>query len=282
MSAAAILERGAAAQSAPDGFGDKGHPSPDVFLTGEPTRCFGFSFLANVRIRSEFHSGGSRLLSGTAVDVVYVHGLWMSGGESLFLRRRLAHEFGLQVHAFRYSASHSTMEKITARLQEFVESLEAPAVHLVGHSLGGLVIHRFLERFPRQPPGRVVFLGTPCVASRAAQQASQFRLIASLMGQAVADELLRPLAQERRWTVEDRPLGIIAGSQPIGVGQILAQFEEDCDGTIAVSETRLPGATQHLVLPVSHLGLLVSARVARETGLFLREGGFSAGSAAQG
>jgi hypothetical protein len=75
----------------------------------------------------------------------------------------------------------------------------------------------------------------------------------------------------------ERPLGIIAGTQPIGVGAILVQFEEDSDGTVAVSETRLPGATDHLVLPVSHLGMLVSPRVARETGLFLQEGRFSLG-----
>lgn len=212
-------------------------------------------------------------MRNTAIDVVYVHGLWMSGGESLFLRRRLAHEFGLHVHPFRYSAAHSTMTKITARLQSFVESLDAPVIHFVGHSLGGLVIYRFLERFPQQPPGRAVFLGTPCVASRVAEQAGRFPLIATLMGQAVADELLQ--RQERNWTME-RPLGIIAGSQPIGFGQILAHFEEDSDGTVAVSETRLPGATEHLVLPVSHLGLLVSARVAHETGLFLCEGHFSA------
>jgi pimeloyl-ACP methyl ester carboxylesterase len=198
----------------------------------------------------------------------------MSGGESLFLRRRLAQEFGLVVHPFRYSASLSTMSEITARLQSFVESLEAPTVHFVGHSLGGLVIYRFLERFPQQPPGRAVFLGTPSVASRVAEQASHIRLVATLMGQPVADELLQP--QERRWTT-DRPLGIIAGTQPIGVGQILVEFEEDSDGTVAVSETRLPGATDHLLLPVSHLGMLVSPRVARQTGLFLREGRFSLG-----
>lgn len=207
------------------------------------------------------------------MDVVYVHGLWMSGGESILLRYRLAHEFGLELHPFRYSAALSTMTEITSRLQSFVESLGVPSVHFVGHSLGGLVIYRFLERFPQQPPGRAVFLGTPSMASRVAEQASQIRLVASLMGQPVADELLRP--QERRWTMADRPLGIIAGSQPVGVGQIIAQFEEDSDGTVAVSETRLPGATDHLVLPVSHLGMLVSPRVARETGLFLREGRFS-------
>ena len=207
-----------------------------------------------------------------AEEVVYVHGLWMSGGESLLLRRRLAHEFGLRVHPFRYAAAASTMTEITARLQRFVRDLNATRLHFVGHSLGGLVIYRFLERFADQPAGRVVFLGTPAVASRAAVQASHIRLLAQLMGRSVGDELLRP--RERRWSM-DRPLGIIAGTQPVGFGQFVAHFDEACDGTIGVSETRLPGATDHITLPVSHLGMLVSARVARETGTFLRQGHFS-------
>ena len=37
----------------------------------------------------------------------------------------------------------------------------------------------------------------------------------------------------------------------------------------------LPGAADHIMLPVSHMGMLVSARVARETGAFLRDGRFS-------
>jgi pimeloyl-ACP methyl ester carboxylesterase len=200
----------------------------------------------------------------------------MSGDESLLLRRRLSREFGLDVHTFRYSAAGSTMTETTSRLQKFVRRLEASGLrtarlHFVGHSLGGLVIYRFLERYPQQPPGHVVFLGTPAVASRAAVQAGHIRLVASLMGRSVADELLRP--RERRWKSE-RPLGIIAGTNPLGVGQILARFDEDCDGTIGVSETQLPGATDHITLPVSHLGMLVSPRVARATGSFLQNGRF--------
>ena len=204
--------------------------------------------------------------------VVYVHGLWMPGEESLLLRHRLAQEFALTLHAFRYSAASASMSAITARLDEFVRELEAPEVHFLGHSLGGLVIHRFLERFPAQPPGRAVFLGTPCVGSRAAERAGRFAPVAHLMGQSVAEELLQP--RERRWRHE-RPLGIVAGTQPIGFGQLLADFDEDNDGTVAVSETCMPGTTDHLVLPVSHLGLLLSERVAHETGLFLRQGRFS-------
>jgi len=204
--------------------------------------------------------------------VVYVHGLWMPGEESLILRRRLAHDFALTLHPFRYSAASATMSAVAARLEAFVQQLGARELHFVGHSLGGLVIHRLLERYPAQPPGRAVFLGTPCVASRAAQSASRFAPIAHLMGQSVREELLQP--RTRRWT-HTRPLGIVAGSQPLGVGQLLAHFDEPNDGTVAVSETRMPGATDHIVLPVSHLGMLVSARVAREVGLFLTQGHFS-------
>ncbi len=204
--------------------------------------------------------------------VIYVHGLWMSGGEGLLLRHRLSRELGATVHAFSYPAVTHGMEDITEQLRRFVAAIDPPQVHFVGHSLGGLVIYRFLERFGEQPPGRVVFLGCPCVASRAAVQASHSHFMSALMGRSVAEELLTP--RRREWRFE-RPLGIIAGSYSFGFGQFLAGFEEDSDGTVAVSETRLRGASDHIVVPVSHMGMLVSARVARETAHFLREGRFS-------
>jgi pimeloyl-ACP methyl ester carboxylesterase len=204
-------------------------------------------------------------------EVVYVHGLWMPGDESLILRHRLAQEFGLTLHPFRYSGASASMLAIAERLDQFVRGLEAPIVHFIGHSLGGLVIHRFLERFPAQPEGRAVFLGTPCLASRAALSAARFAPVAQLMGEAAA-ELIGP--RERSWR-HPRELGIVAGNQPLGVGHLLARFDEENDGTVAVSETRMPGASDHVVLPVSHLGLLLSARVARHVGTFLTAGRFS-------
>jgi pimeloyl-ACP methyl ester carboxylesterase len=198
--------------------------------------------------------------------------LWLPGEESLVLRHNLAQEFGLELHLFRYFGASESMGDIAARLAALVSELGVAEVHFVGHSLGGLVIYRMLERFPEQPPGRVVFLGVPCVASRAAERAGVFAPLAHLMGPTVREELLTP--QERRWS-HARQLGVIAGNQPLGLGQFLAHFDEENDGTIAVSETRLPGATDHIVLPVSHLGMLVSARVAQETGRFLTQGRFS-------
>ncbi len=204
--------------------------------------------------------------------VVYVHGLWMPGDESLVLARRLSSDYGLILHSFRYSSAFSSLGTSLERLAVFVRDLHVTELHFIGHSLGGLIIYRFLERFSEQPPGRAVFLGTPCIASRTAVQAARFTPVAHLMGPSVADELLQP--PQRRWS-HARELGIVAGTQPLGVGQLFAQFGEDNDGTVGVSETRMPGATAHLTLPVSHLGMLLSARVALETGVFLTQGRFS-------
>lgn len=208
-------------------------------------------------------------------EVVYVHGLWLNGRESLVLRRRLERESGYRVHPFRYRAVTAPMEEATARLAEFVASLQASRLHFIGHSLGGLVIYRFLERYPQERLGRVVFLGTPSVASRAAMGAARLRWAAPLVGRCLAEEL--GMYRERRWRATGE-LGIIAGTRRVGLGQFVARFDEDSDGTVAVSETRLPGATDHLCVPVSHMGLLLSARVAHETAQFLRDGRFSLGA----
>ena len=203
--------------------------------------------------------------------VVYVHGLWLSGHEAFLLRRRLVRERGYAWHMFSYASTLLTMDAIADALHAFIATMRQPRVHLLGHSLGGLAILRCLERHPAQPPGRVVFLGTPSMASRAANALGRLRLGRAILGPAASEELLN--VHERRWG-HARELGIIAGTRALSFGRLVTNFDEDSDGMVAVSETRLPGATAHLTLPVSHTGLLLSAQVAHEAGQFLEYGHF--------
>lgn len=203
--------------------------------------------------------------------VVYVHGLWLSGQEAFLLRRRLQKERGYGWRAFGYSSTLHNMSEIADALHACIARVEAPRVHLVGHSLGGIAIMRCLERHPEQPPGRVVFMGTPSLASRVANSVGRFRFGRALLGKAAAEELLQ--LHQRAWS-HPRELGIIAGSQSLSFGRLVAKFDEPNDGTVAVSETRLPGARAHLLLPVSHTGMLLSAQVAHEVGQFLEHGHF--------
>ena len=74
--------------------------------------------------------------------------------------------------------------------------------------------------------------------------------------------------------LDESPLQSFDLIWPLGFGRLFASFKEDNDGTIAVSETRIDGATDHLVMPVSHKGLLVSSDVADQIGSFLKRGEF--------
>ncbi|MBK6598378.1 MAG: hypothetical protein IPG25_11055 [Proteobacteria bacterium] len=89
----------------------------------------------------------------------------------------------------------------------------------------------------------------------------------------MAEELV--LAREPRVWQQTREVGVIAGSRPVGLGRLFVRFDDDSDGTVAVAETKLPGATDHVVMPVSHTGMQFSARVARQIGEFLEKGRFS-------
>jgi pimeloyl-ACP methyl ester carboxylesterase len=209
-------------------------------------------------------------MDGSAV--VYVHGLWMVGAEGQLLRRRLRHECGLDLHTFHYSSVRTPLGQIVEALGAMLQQLPGRQVHLLGHSLGGLIILECLRRHRIERPGRVVLLGSPLLGCRTAARLGRLGLARPLLGRAVCEQLLAP--QPRRWTSE-RELGVISGSMPLGFGRLVTlRFGEENDGTIAVSETRIPGAKAYLTLPVSHLGLLFSSRVAREAGGFFQHGRF--------
>jgi pimeloyl-ACP methyl ester carboxylesterase len=206
-----------------------------------------------------------------AAAVLYVHGLWMTGIESIWLRRRLERQRGFRFQVFGYASIRAPPGHIVTALRDAIAAIDAPQVHLLGHSLGGLLIQRCLERYPMRQPGRVVFLGTPVAGSRAARRMARSGWGRRLLGATGAEELLTE--RPRRWDI-GRKLGIIAGTMSFGFGRLLLEFDEDNDGTIAVSETRMAGAAGFLTVPATHSGLLWSARVAREAGSFLEYGSF--------
>jgi pimeloyl-ACP methyl ester carboxylesterase len=203
---------------------------------------------------------------------VFVHGLFLNGAEFTLLRRRLAAEHGFQTHRFSYPTVRGSMGATLERLQEFVAKIDADRIHFVGHSLGGIVLCRYFQQTPLTPAGRVVLLGSPVAGSASARAVARHGWLKRVIGPLVHAELVED-REPRTWEC-GRELGLIAGTQPAGLGRFFARFEEDCDGTVAVSETRLPGHTEHLVLPVSHMGMLVSSRVARHVGAFLANGRF--------
>ena len=205
--------------------------------------------------------------------VLFVHGLWTTGAESLLMKHRLAHH-GWSLRIFPYSSLAESMDQVARRCARYALALAqrtlAP-VHLVGHSLGGIVIYRMFEmgvladdRFSGDFC-RVVFMGTPVRGSQSARALSGFGPARRLLG-AVGGAVLAQ-GVPGRWPYRAQ-LGIIAGTKPHGLGGLVTRLEGPNDGTVAVAETELEGATDRCVLPVGHIGMCFSTLVAEQIAAF--------------
>ena len=203
--------------------------------------------------------------------VLFTHGLWMTGVEATLFRRGLAAR-GFAVRPFHYQAVGAAPADVLAALRAEVLALPPP-VHLVGHSLGGLLLVRLVELHPELPLAASVLLGSPVNGSRAARGFARIPGASLLFGPLAEQELLGE--QQRHWR-HAAPVGVIAGSWSFGFGRFLGGLPVPNDGTVAVDETRLDGATEQLVLPVSHLGLLLSDAALAASVSFLRRGRFGA------
>ena len=175
-----------------------------------------------------------------------------------------------KVRVFSYQSISRTLDDNARDLRRFVDSIDTEIMHLVGHSLGGLVILRMLELGDGLPPGRVVLLGTPVRGSAAARMLTLWPWTHMLLGRSV--EALASGVPP--WNGE-REVGIVAGTLPVGLGRLTAGVPQPNDGTVAVAETRLEGVTAHMTLPVSHTSMRMSPAIARETIHFLENGRFS-------
>jgi pimeloyl-ACP methyl ester carboxylesterase len=208
-------------------------------------------------------------VSASRPSVLVVHGLWMNGLETHWLRQRLETR-GFAPRAFSYRSLHADLPEVVAALEAQVRALPPP-VHLVGHSLGGVMLLALFDRVSDLPEGRVVLLGSPVNGSCAATAVSRWPIGPAVLGRLALQELVG--TRRRSWT-QPRDLGVIAGSTSAGMGRFVSDLPEPNDGTVAVEETLISGMKEHLVLPVTHTGMLLSECVARQVCRFIMTGAF--------
>lgn len=216
------------------------------------------------------HRGGGDMNSAPASGVVIlVHGLWF-GAWSLGLLAHRLRKAGFEPRRFHYRTTREGLEHHARALRQYIGSGARPPLHIVAHSLGGLVTLRMLSDHADLVPGRVVLLGSPLGGSAAARKSNRLPGAGRLLGasRSALESGISPLAAGRE-------IGMIAGSRSIGLGLLLGGIGGPGDGTVAIAETRVDGLLEHRVLPVTHTGMLLSKKVAQEVACFLRAGSFS-------
>jgi len=202
------------------------------------------------------------------MNIVLVHGLWNRGWSMTAMARRFRNR-GHHVLVFSYPTRGDCLDGHADQLHAYISANMAEEIHLVGHSMGGLVILNLLSRYDDLPPGRVVLMGTPVKGSAAVKRLQKLPGQKLLFGK-VRDNLLKGF----QYTPPGRETGVICGTRALGLGQIAGRHGEPNDGSVTVNETQIKGVKDSIGLEVAHSEMLVSAGVAQQVEQFLIQGEF--------
>jgi pimeloyl-ACP methyl ester carboxylesterase len=201
-------------------------------------------------------------------DVVLAPGLWMPGAAMALLAARLARAgYVPQIFAYR---GRSPLEGNVARCARFVrEAYGGRPAHFVGHSLGGVLVLEMLNSHADLRFASAVLLGAPargCLAGRRLGTARVGRWMMGGCGE---------LWQEREAVWKRKgPLGVVAGTVPLGLGRAFGRLPGPNDGVVRVEETAVEGMTARTLVPLGHSLLIVSAAVGRLVERFMRTARF--------
>ena len=209
--------------------------------------------------------------------VVLLHGLWRTELSMKWLQWELE-EAGFTTAnptypSLRYSIEELALRGVGQGLEECA-AYQPEQIHFVTHSLGGILVRQYLSSAEIPKLGRVVMLGPPNQGSQVADYAHSLEFLQPLAPQAL-EQLgtgnrsvplqLGPVAFE---------LGVIAGTENL-LGGMPGSSDLPGDGTVAVTETVVPGMLDFIELPVGHSMMMWSDLVRDQVLYFLRNGRFN-------
>ena len=205
--------------------------------------------------------------------VILLHGL--GRGKSIMMPMKEQMEIsGFQVSVVDYRSIGRTPEEILRDVGQQIKDFRVDTtqtVHLVGHSLGGLIIRAYLDSVRVRALGRVVLIGSP---SKGTPFVDHFRDAwwLKLVGPAASSLGTDEKSFPRTLHPPYYPVGIIAGISSMIDNEDFIPGEDD--GIVPVESTKIERMTDFILLPVSHSSLPKNETVMRQTIEFLKNGRF--------
>ena len=236
--------------------------------------CLGvMGLLMPLQSHAQEASPAEAVQAGSEV-VVLLHGLARSSWSMTRVRQRLEHE-GYTVINVNYPSTRHPIEYLADEvLAEVVaQCCRGATLHIVTHSMGGIVARYYLK--DRQVPnlGRVVMLSPPSQGSELVDVLKDYRLYKMVNGPAGLQLGTDPASLPSRLGPVAFELGVIAGNKSIDplFSQMIPGPD---DGKVAVARTRVEGMKDFLVLPYNHTFIMREPEVTRQVAHFLRHGRF--------
>ena len=220
-------------------------------------------------------------LPGEGDSVVLVHGLGRSPASMLILAQRLEWA-GYRVEVVDYDSRGAPFTEHLTTLAAAVDRCcaDAPRVHFVGHSLGGLIIRGYLAESRPDRLGRVVLMAPPNQGSLFVEWLGDMSIAEETLGQVGSTLGTDSTDLPASLPPPDYEMGIIAGTRSVHPIGPLAIPGPD-DGIVSVEQTRVEGVPM-LVLPRTHFLIMNSRHTAEAVIRFLRTGSFEGATGGAG
>ncbi len=216
--------------------------------------------------------------------VFALHGLMRTSSAMKTLVKHLHQKDGYTVINFQYASTRKTVGDHAVALKSVVDNLgpNVTEINFVGHSLGNIVVRRYLGDTTNKTTGRqgdarvkrVVMLAPPNQGSRMARILKSSILFRTLAGVSGAQLALGWKNLEPTLATPNLEFGIIAGGQETGNNFSNFILTGPDDFTVSLEETKLVGARDFLVGPLFHTTIMNQPAVLDATSMFLKHGYF--------
>ena len=145
--------------------------------------------------------------------------------------------------------------------------------HFVAHSLGGILVRKYLKDNKIENLGRVVMLGPPNQGSKAIDELGDLPGFDWLNGPAGRQLGKGPQSVPLQLGAANFELGIIAGNRSIDP-ITSAVLDDPDDGKVSVADTKLEGMDDFIIVEHSHAFMMRLQRPIELTIQFLKYGYF--------
>lgn len=208
--------------------------------------------------------------------VILLHGLGRTSTSMSVLAWQLGQE-GFEVVKVDYPSTARPVPVLAqkAMLSGIAGCAGFARVHVVTHSMGGILLRWFAKHNPDQWPqnfGRAVMLGPPNKGSEIVDQFADWVIFERINGKAGGSLGTGPDSLPNRLGPVDFELGVIAGSQSVSAFSAIIPGRDD--GKVSIESTKVEGMADHIVLRVTHTFMMNSPAVGTQVMSFLRGGKF--------